>query len=73
MSDKTFYLMIDNAKKLGTCLGVMKFLIEHGDLTDFNWGQLSRTYVNVTGEDLYSQDTIVWIRAEAIRRGVDIG
>jgi len=73
MSDTAFDMAVNNAKKLGECLGVMKFLIEHGDLTDYNWGQLSRTYVNVTGEDLYSQDTIVWIRAEAIRRGVDIG
>ena len=73
MSDITFDLMIDNAKKLGSCLGVMKFLIEHGDLTDFDWRQLSRAYVSVSGEDSHSQDTIVWIREEAVRRGVDIG
>jgi hypothetical protein len=73
MSEAITELMMDNARKLGKCLGVMKFLIEHGDMTDFDWRQLARVYVSVSGEDPHSQDSVEWIRAEAVRRGVDIG
>jgi hypothetical protein len=73
MSDVITELMMDNARKLGTCLGVMKFLIEHGDMTDFDWKQLARVYVSVSGEDPHYQDSVAWVRGEAIRRGVDIG
>ena len=73
MSDVIAELMMDNARKLGTCLGVMKFLIEHGDMTDFDWRQLARVYVSVSGDDPHYQDNITWVRAEAARRGVDIG
>ena len=73
MSDVITELMIDNARKLGTCLGVMKFLIEHGDMTDFDWRQLARVYVSVSSDDPHYQDNITWVRAEAARRGVDIG
>jgi len=73
MSEAITEMMMDNARKLGKCLGVMKFLIEHGDMTDFDWRQLARVYVSVSGEDPHSQDSVEWIRAEAVRRGVDIG
>ena len=73
MSDVIAELLITNSRKLGTCLGVMKFLIEQGDMTDFDWRQLSRVYVSVSGDDPHLQDNIAWVRAEAIRRGVDIG
>jgi hypothetical protein len=42
-------------------------------MTDFDWRQLSRAYVSVSGEDPHSQDSVAWVRAEASRRGVDIG
>jgi hypothetical protein len=73
MSEVIAELMMDNARKLGKCLGVMKFLIEHGDMTDFDWRQLSRAYVSVSCDDPHSQDSVEWIRGEASRRGVDIG
>ena len=73
MSEAITELMMDNARKLGKCLGVMKFLIEHGDMTDFDWRQLARVYVSVSCDDPHSQDSVAWVRAEASRRGVDIG
>jgi len=73
MSEAITEMMMDNARKLGKCLGVMKFLIEHGDMTDFDWKQLARVYVSVSGDDPHLQDNIAWVRAEAARRGVDIG
>jgi len=73
MSEAITEMMMDNARKLGKCLGVMKFLIEHGDMTEFDWRQLSRVYVSVSGEDPHSQDSVAWVQAEAARRGVDIG
>jgi hypothetical protein len=73
MSKTITDMAMENAGKLGACLGVMKFLIEHGDMTDFDWKQLARMYVKVTGEDTWYQEDIARIRAEAIRRGVDIG
>ena len=73
MSDMMYKIATENADKLGRCLGVMNFLIQHGELTNFNWRQLARTYVAVCKENNYSQDDIAWIREEAVRRGVDIG
>jgi hypothetical protein len=73
MSKTIVDIAMDNASKLGACLGVMKFLIEHGDMTNFDWKQLARMYVKVTGEDEWYQQDITYIRGEAIRRGVDIG
>ena len=73
MSEMITELMMDNARKLGKCLGVIKFLLEHGDMTDFDWRQLARVYVSVSGEDPHSQDSVAMVRAEAARRGVDIG
>ena len=68
-----FEIAMSNSGKLGTCLGSIKFILQHGELINFDWKTLAKTYVNVVGEDPYSQDSITWIRAEAIRRGVDIG
>jgi hypothetical protein len=42
-------------------------------MTDFDWRQLARVYVSVSGDDPHYQDNIAWVRAEASRRGVDIG
>jgi len=74
MSDKTFDMAMDNAKKLGQCLGAMWWAIRYGELNDSDWKSLSRTYVNVIGElDEYHKSDITWIREEVVRRGVDIG
>jgi hypothetical protein len=73
MSDSIYEIAHSNADKLGRCLGVMNFLIHHGELTNFDWKQVARTYVAVNSENTYSQDDITWIREEAVRRGVDIG
>ena len=73
MSDTIFDMAVNNAKKLGECLGAMWWVIRNGDLNNSNWKSISRTYINVVGEDEYHQSHLVWIRDEAVRRGVNIG
>jgi len=74
MEDKIFDIAMDNAKKLGKCLGAMIWVIRNGELNNNDWKSLSRTYVNVVGElDEYHKNDIIWIHEEASRRGVHIG
>ena len=74
MSDSIYDMAMNNAKKLGQCLGAMWWAIRNGDLNDSDWKSLSRTYVGVVGElDEYHKNDITWIHEEASRRGVHIG
>ena len=43
MNDKVFDMALDNAKKLGKCLGAMIYLIRNGNLNNNEWEALSRT------------------------------
>jgi hypothetical protein len=73
MSDSIYEIAHSNADKLGKCLGVMNFLVHHGELTDFDWRQVAGINIVVSEENEYNQDDITWIREEAVRRGIDIG
>jgi hypothetical protein len=73
MSDTTFDLAMENAKKLGSCLGAMIWVIRNGELNNSDWKSLSRVWVNVSMDSEWNKSDFEYIRAEAIRRGVDIG
>ena len=73
VSDKVFDMALDNAKKLGQCLGAMMWIIRHGKLSNDDWRSLSRTWISVADKTPFSEDDFAYIRKEAIRRGVDIG
>jgi hypothetical protein len=73
VSDKVFDMALDNAKKLGKCLGAMIYLIRNGNLNNNEWEALARTWISVSDTSPWNEDDFVYIRKEAIRRGVDIG
>jgi hypothetical protein len=73
VSDKVFDMALDNAKKLGKCLGAMIYLIRNGNLNNNEWETLARTWISVSDTSPWNEDDFVYIRGEAIRRGVDIG
>ena len=73
MSDKVFEMAMDNAKKLGKCLGAMIWVIREGNLNDTDWRSLSRIWISVSTDSEWNKSDFEYIRGEAIRRGVDIG
>lgn len=73
MSKSIYDIAMDNAKALGKLQGAVMWTLRWGNLSDNDWKYLSRIYCEVTSEDEFRGDDIVWIREEAVRRGVDIG
>ena len=73
MEDKVFDIAMDNAKKLGKCLGAMIWVIRNGELNNNDWRSLSRTWISVSVNSEWNKSDFEYIRDEAIRRGVDIG
>ena len=73
IDDKIFDIAMDNAKKLGKCLGAMIWIIRNGELNNNDWKSLSRTWISVSADSEWNKSDFEYIRGEAIRRGVDIG
>jgi hypothetical protein len=73
MSKSVYDIALDNAKALGKLQGAVMWTIRYGNLSDNDWKYLSRIYCEVAIDDDYRGNDIVWVREEAIRRGVDIG
>lgn len=73
-STYAFNRAIDLAGEKGKLMGTIGFVLKYSkEVPDDVFRSLAQIYIEVAGDDEWNRDDVIQIRAEASRRGINVG